>query len=125
MLPMRLPEESLTSVPISLLPRTACWLLRPVALSSAPLTELLLLLLNPLEDEPDSMPCEPDKLESPVEPEPDNPELDDPDDEPEEPVDEPDELCANADVASAREAMEAIPILKNVFFILVFALVFS
>jgi len=50
---MRLPEESWTSTPISLLPRTACWLLRPVELSWLLLQTLLLLLLRPLEDEPD------------------------------------------------------------------------
>lgn len=53
MRPIRLPEESLTSVPISLLPRTACWLLRPVALSWLLLQTLLLVPLRSLEEELD------------------------------------------------------------------------
>ena len=53
------------------------------------------------------------------EPEPERPELDEPDEpdpnEPDEPDDEP---CARAEAANATDAMETIPILKNVFFIL-------
>ena len=63
--PMVLPELSLTCAFIRLLPRTACWELRPVALSWLLLHELLVSVESgdtsePLCDEPL---CEPDMRE--------------------------------------------------------------